>query len=119
MGQEAADTKPLRSAKINAHELLDMEQRKMCRIMRTRSARNGEPFTMLDFAKIALCATASDYVQAASESPEAVMTDIAHRRAAILYVYEALKACDIPIIKEWPEFDEMLKNLVYLANELP
>ncbi len=121
MPKKQTETKPLRFAEINAHELLDDEQRKMCRIMSDRSHRSGESFTMLDFARISLRATGNTYAELKNDGDTAkqVMADREHQRAAVLFVYEALKACDIAIIKEWPEFDEMLKNLVYLANDLP
>jgi hypothetical protein len=75
---------------IDAHPLLDREQQKICKIFRDKAAKDGDEFTMLDFAKIALRATGSDYL-AASWPMLAAKCDAAHRRAALLYTYEALK----------------------------
>jgi hypothetical protein len=103
-----------KNAEIDAHELLSQEQRQLCKTLRNDSRSKGYPFAMFDFAKIALRARARDYSEA-----DTGMTERDLQRAAILYVYEALKATDLAIIKEWPEFDEMLRNLEYLFGDLP
>jgi hypothetical protein len=69
---------------------------------------------MMDFARIALRATAVDY--AGAESYARTVADRALQHAALLFVYEALKACDHDIIKEWPEFDTMLQQLEDLGT---
>ena len=92
---------PLTDAEINAHPLLDDAERKLCKIFRTRSMEAGDSFTMLDFACICLRATGRDYAETLDsdgdgnlDSPDCIATVVAdtkHRRAAILYAYEALK----------------------------
>jgi hypothetical protein len=92
-----ADTSmPLTDAQIDAHPLLDDAERKLCKIFRTQSKKAGDSFTMLDFACVCLRATGRDYVEAAGNFASTnciatVLADAKHRRAAVLYVYEALK----------------------------
>jgi len=114
----------LLNTEIESHELLTSEQHLLCKAMRNESRRAGHDFTLYDFAKVALRATARDYVEASDLSEAAreqarVTHERALQRAAILFVYEALKACDINLIKQWPEFDEMLRSIVMLAGDLP
>lgn len=109
---------------ITSHPLLDSSHRNLARVMRSRAKADGNAFSMIAFAKICLRATGRNYVEASAGEDEAntpaILADIEHRRAAILYAYEALKATDLAIIKEWPQFDEMLKCLEQLAaGELP
>ena len=66
---------------------------------------------MMDFARIALRATATNY----TDDPN-TPTDRALQHAALLFVYEALKACGHEIITQWPEFDEMLQQLEDLGT---
>lgn len=97
-----APIKPLRNSEIDAHPLLDHEYRKLVKVFRNKD----RSLTMMDFARIALRATATDYT-----SDPCVPTDRALQYAALLFVYEALKACDHDIITQWPDFDTMLKCL--------
>lgn len=106
--------KPLRNSEIDAQPMLDQDHKLMCKAMRTQSRKDGIEFTMMDFARICLRATAVDYVGA--ESYEKTVADRALQYAALLFVYEALKACDHAIIKEWPEFDTMLQQLEDLGT---
>ena len=92
---------PLTDAEIDAHPLLDDAERRLCKIFRTRSKEAGESFTMLDFACVCLRATGRDYVETFNQDGDGnidsanciatVVADAKHRRAAVLYVYEALK----------------------------
>ena len=108
-GLPSPPAKPLRNAEIDAHPLLDRTQRALCKLMRNT---DGKRFRMFDFARIALHATASDYANADDEDiAERVKTEMALHRAALLFVYEALKACDHEIITQWPDFDMMLQQL--------
>ena len=119
---DTAIPQPLRNAEIEAHELLDDDQRLMLRVMRTQARRDRSPFTMLDFAQVALRASGVDYAAAyeADDSITArVIADAQLRKNAVLYVYEALRATDNALIREWPEFDEMLRCLESLAGDLP
>jgi len=100
--------KPLRNAEIDAQPLLDQDHRLMCKAMRNQARKDGAEFTMMDFARICLRATAVDY--AGAEGYERISADRSHQHAALLFVYEALKACDHAIIKEWAEFDTMLQQ---------
>ncbi len=83
----------------------------MCRIMRNHARKEGSPFTMMDFARITLRATAVNYADAEDYTDDKALADMALQRGALLFVYEALKACDHSIIKEWPEFNTMLQQL--------
>lgn len=92
---------PLTDAQIDAHPLLDDAERGICKVLRNHAKEIGESFTMLDFAANCLRATGRDYAEALDHdgdgdlnSPdcvETVLADAKHRRAAVLYVYEALK----------------------------
>lgn len=109
-----APIKPLRNAEIDAHPLLDRDQRAMCKLMRNM---DGKTFRMFDFARIALHATASDYANADDDDfAERAKTERALHHAALLFIYEALKACDHDIIKQWPDFDTMLQQLEDLGT---
>lgn len=111
------EPKLLSNTEIDAQTLLDQDQRSMCRIMRNHARKEGIPFTMMDFARITLRATAVDYTGADAESTDdRTLADRALQRAALLFVYEALKACDHDIIKEWPEFNTMLQQLEDLGT---
>lgn len=100
--------KPLRNADIEAHPLLFREQHALIKAMRSADRST----TFYDFARVALCASAADYVNADDDDMrERAKTMRALQRAALLFVYEALKACDHAIITEWPEFDIMLQQL--------
>lgn len=101
-----APIKPLRNAEIDAQPMLDQDHKLMCKAMRTQSLKDGTPFAMMDFARICLRATAVDY--AGAESCERVVADSRLQHAALIFAYEALKACDHDIIKQWPDFDMML-----------
>jgi hypothetical protein len=107
--QAVTPLKPLRNADIDAQPMLDQDHRLMCKAMRNQARKDGTEFTMMDFARVCLRATAVDY--AGAEGYARVAADRAHQHAALLFVYEALKACDHAIIKEWPEFDMMLQQL--------
>ena len=107
--------KPLRNAEIEAHPMLDRDQQVMLKIM--RNARRD--ITMYDFAKIALQAAATDYANAEDTNDSCFSAKRALHHAAFLFVYEALKACDLDIIKEWDGFEEMLESLQTLNHWLP
>jgi hypothetical protein len=109
---------PIRNAEIDAHELLDDDQRLMLKVMRTQARRDRAPFTMLDFAQIALRAAGVDFAEADPFLARAI-ADTQLRKNAVLYVYEVLRATDNALIREWPEFDEMLRCLEMLAGDLP
>ena len=99
---------------IDAHPLLDVTQRKLCKVLRKAALRDQTPFTMLAFAEIALRATGNDYA-AYQSGREAAKCDQLHRRAAILYVYEAVKAGP-PIVAETAEARGTLKDLELLVS---
>jgi len=113
---------------IKEHPLLDADHQTMAREMREVAQGTRERFTMLDFAEICLRASARNYVDAddiadnndgrGDTTAKTVMAAREMQRAAIFYVHEALKGCDIALITEWPEFDEMLKNLVTLSEDI-
>lgn len=106
---------------ITTHPLLDDDQRKLARTFKRIAATKGDEFSMLDFASLVLRACARDYgnTDIDQDIAGAVNADAALRHAAVLYVYEALKACDMDIITEWPEFNEMLRSLETLNGNLP
>jgi hypothetical protein len=110
------DAKPLRNAEIDAHPMLDWDQKLMCRNLRSQAGKESVPFAMVDFARIALRACAVDYAHDGAASYSRDVADRALQHAALLFVYEALKACDHDIIKEWPEFDTMLQQLEDLGT---
>ena len=101
---------------IDMHPLLDDTQRKLCKLLRKAALRDQVPFTMLVFAEIALRATGNDYAAVSHEGGhQAAKYDQRHRRAAILYVYEAVKAGP-PIIAETAEERGTLKDLELLVS---
>lgn len=120
----------LRNAEIDAHELLDDGQRLILKTFRNdRRSKRQPPITMLDFAQIALRANALDFAESgaydALDVPEAseiitdefVMANRALQRAAVLYVYEALQACDNALVRS--ELDPALRTLMVLVDNLP
>lgn len=108
IGRATGATKPLRNAEIDAHPLLTHEERATLKIMRNKR----RDITMYDFAKIVHQAAATDYANVDRRTDgDRWLVRRALQRAALLYVYEALKACDHDIIKQWAEFDTMLQQL--------
>jgi hypothetical protein len=106
----------LTNVEIDGHPLLDQAQRKICKELRNLARKERRSFTMLDFAEIALRATGNDYAAVTDQGgAEAAMRDGAHRRSAILYVYEAIKAGP-PIIAETANDRGTLRDLELLAN---
>ena len=115
--REAADEADARlphGEEIDAHELLDADQRVICRSFRDLARRNGEPFTMHDFAGIALRATARDFVEA--DDAEILQADRKHLKAAVLYVYEMIRTLDASSATQWPGHDQMLRCLVEISQ---
>ncbi len=110
--------KMMRNFEIDAQPMLDRDQKAMCRVMRDTSRRGGGSFTMMNFARIALGAAAVDYAsEECGEDGDPAGGDARSlERAALLFVYEALRHCDHAIIKEWPEFDTMLRQLEDLGT---
>ena len=118
--QEAAERRlaELTNFEIDAHPLLDQEQREICKNLRNAAKKERRPFTMLDFAEIALRATGNDYAATRDQDGyQAARHDNAHRQAAILYVYEAVKAGP-PIIAETADERGTLRDLELLARLL-
>lgn len=106
------------NAEIDAHPLLNEEQRQLCKSLRSLAKKEPRPFTMLEFAKIALRATGNEYAAVTDQwGPEAARCDDAHRRAAILYVYEAIKAGP-PIVAETAGKRGTLRDLELLTSHL-
>ena len=108
----------LTDVEIDGHPLLDQEQREICKSLRNTARREKRPFRMLDFAEIALRATGNDYAATTDQDGfQAAQRDRAHRQAAILYVYEAVKAGP-PIIAETADERGTLSDLELLARLL-
>lgn len=105
----------LTNVEIDAHPLLDREQKKLCKIFRDKSKKDGDEFTMLNFAEIALRATGNDYAEVTGSDDQAVICDAAHRRAALLYTYEALKRGPA-IVTETIEDRGTLRDIELLAS---
>jgi hypothetical protein len=115
----------LTDEQINAHPLLDDTERRLCKIFRTQSKAAGESFTMLDFAANCLRATGRDYAEMFDRDGDGnldstncfatLIADAKHRRAAILYVYEALKGGP-PIITETIGDRGTLRDLELLVS---
>jgi hypothetical protein len=115
----------LTDEQINAHPLLNDNERRICKILRNHSKEAGESFTMLDFAANCLRATGRNYAEAFDHdgdgnlnSPDCaatVLADAKHRRAAVLYVYEALKGGP-PIITETIGERGTLRDLELLVS---
>jgi hypothetical protein len=115
---DARGKRPLTNAQIDAHLLLDRDQQKTCKILRDLAKKEGSSFTMLEFAEIALRATGNEYARVTDEGGhQAAVCDDAHRRAAILYVYEAIKAGP-PIVSETAVERGTLRDLELLARHL-
>jgi hypothetical protein len=108
----------LTDVEIDDHPLLTGPQMKLCKELRNLAKRGKESFTLLDFASIALRATGNDYAEVTGEGgPEAAKRDYEHQRAAILFVYESIKAGP-PIVSETAEQRGTLKDLELLASHL-
>lgn len=111
------------NARIKAHPILTSDQAVMCRAFaRQRAKDGGEPFTLLEFAQIALRATARDYVEALSDdrprSVASIVADREHNQAAMLYAYEQLRACEEPIVAECPDRELALELISDTAGNL-
>ena len=101
---------------IDEHPLLDDEQRRICKALRRAALREERAFTMLTFAEVALRATGNDYAAVSDEGgPVAAKRDREHRRAAILYAYEAVR-CGPAIVAETAAERGTLKDLEILAS---
>jgi hypothetical protein len=106
---------------IDAHPLLDREQQKLCKIFRDKAAKDGDEFTMLDFAKLALRAAGKDYATASEYGHTELAVsrlralDVLHRHAALLYTYEALKRGP-EIVTETIEERDTLRDIKLLAS---
>lgn len=115
--------KKLTKKQLSEHPLLDHEQIKLTLTFAKISAKKGESFTMLDFAQVALRATALDYTEArdradaSGETDAFVMADRDLKRAAILYVREALLASQEAIISEYPDLDNAVDLLTWLSQD--
>jgi hypothetical protein len=109
----------LTNVEIDGHPLLDQEQRKICKNLRNIARKEQQPFRMLDFAEISLRATGNDYAATSGQNDyhQAARLDNAHRQAAILYVYEAVKTGP-PIIAETAGERGTLRDLELLARLL-
>jgi len=105
-------------AEIDGHPLLDRDQQKLCKSLRNVAKRDQQSFTMLEFAEVVLRATGNDYAAVTDRGGhEAAMRDDDHRKAAILYVYEALKAGP-DIVAETVAARGTLRDLELLASHL-
>jgi len=103
---------------INGHPLLDRAQMKICKSLRDLAKRRGESFTMAEFAAVALRAAGNDYAAVTDRGGhEAAMRDKEHQLAAILYVYEAIKAGPA-IVAETADARGTLRDLEMLASHL-
>lgn len=104
------------NAEIDAHPLLNHEQRATCKALRNLAKKERRSFTMLEFAKIELRVTGNECAAVPDQwGPEAARCDDAHRRAATLYVYEAIKVGP-PIIAETAAERGTLRDLELLAS---
>jgi hypothetical protein len=116
--QTKAEITTMSDAEIDGHPLLDREQQKLCKGLRNLAKRRGESFTMAEFAAVALRATGNDYAAVTDEGGHAAaMRDKDHQLAAILYVYEALKAGP-DIVTETVAERGTLRDLELLASYL-
>jgi hypothetical protein len=108
----------LSDAEIDAHPLLDRYQQRLCKSFRNAAKRDRSGFTMLEFAEVVLRATGNDYAAVTDRGGrEAARRDGDHRKAAILYVYEALKAGP-NIVTETIAERGTLRDLELLASHL-
>lgn len=118
--KKTVETRPaiMTNDEIDAHPLLDPEQRRICKGLRNAAKSDGSSFTMLAFAEISLRATGNNYADVTDQGGhEAARCDYAHRRAAILYVYEAIKAGPA-IVAETAGDRGTLRDLELLASHL-
>jgi hypothetical protein len=110
----------IRNAEIDQHPLLDRTQKMLAKAFRNQARSERTSLSMLGIADIALRAAANDYSASDDDDdPELVMRIAALRRQAVLYVYEALRATDLDIIRQWDGFDEMLSSLAMLHQFMP
>lgn len=106
----------LTNAEIDAHPLLDRDQRVTCKARRNLAKKEHRPFTMLEFAEVSLRETGNDYAALTDQGGLwAAWSDDALRRAAILYVYEAVKAGP-PIVAETAGERGTLRDIELLAS---
>jgi hypothetical protein len=105
---------------IDEHPLLTPELCKLAKHMLRISTTKHETFSLLNFAEINLRATGRDYADVSNINIAAlVKADLAHKRAAILYAYEALRASEVALVFEWDGMAEALDTLQILSTALP
>ena len=108
----------LTDVEIDGHPLLNEAQMRLCKEFRNIAKRTKQPFTMQQFAAVSLRATGNDYAAVTDEGGHAAaMRDKDHQLAAILFVYESIKAGPA-IVAETAEQRGTLKDLEMLASHL-
>jgi hypothetical protein len=101
---------------IDEHRLLNEDERDLCRAFRQKAGRDRPEFTFLKFAEICLRVAGRDYHQGDMAAEELAQHDLEHRRAAVRYVYELLRASTDPTVTEGPDRDVVLEMLEYLYS---
>lgn len=110
--------RPPTNAELAAHPILSDAQRRICKELRDVSKRNGETFTLLDFARIALRATGNNYAAVDDEDGlQAAVCDAEHQRAALLFAYELVRNGP-PIVAETLQERGTLHDIEIVARHL-
>lgn len=111
MFQRKRKTQPMIKRDIDNHPLLTDLQRADCHSLTQLRKQQRAKFTMFDFAEASLRASGCRFAHVASSTDSGTRgaADLEHKRAAVLYVYEALKARGIT---------SLLENLTFLAGDL-
>ena len=99
--------------------LLSADERRMYNAMAKHSTDVEHALTDHLFADICLRGAAKNFAEHADDPRHVVHHMMELRRAAILYVREALRATDNALIREWPDFDEMIRSLDMLRKDMP
>jgi hypothetical protein len=114
----AAKPKPFLDS--DGDSLLSPDERRMYNAMKKHS--NAVDHVLADhlYADIYLRGAARNYAEYADDPRHDVRYMMELRRAAVLYVREALLATDNDLIKAWEEgFDEMIRSLDMLRKDMP
>ena len=119
MSKKTNKPKIVSAEEIRNHKILSSDDAQVVRALAAAAREQSARFTMLDFADVRLRATARDFGEASDPDDAGYTMHLRDlKKAAILFVYEALKNADMAIIKEYPEIDNALDLLYWLSLEV-
>ncbi len=113
----AAKPKPFIDS--DGDSLLSSDERRMYKALSKHSRDVDHALTDHLYADICLRGAAKNFAEHADDESHVFLYMRELRRAAVLYVREALLATDNELIRSWPDFDEMIRSLDMLRKDMP